>query len=192
VSGQSGGGGIAVSRIGEKPIPVPEGVEVKIKADEVVVTGPKGELYQPLLPGIELSLEEGQIWVRRQSDAKPHRERHGLMRTLVANLVTGVTQGYQKELQIVGMGYRAQLDGQDLVLQLGYSHPIRVVPLKGISFEITGARNDIIVVSGIDKVIVGQQAADIRALRKPEPYKGKGVRYRGEVVRRKAGKAGKV
>jgi large subunit ribosomal protein L6 len=114
------------------------------------------------------------------------------MRTLIANLVTGVTQGYRKELQIVGMGYRAELDGRDLILQLGYSHPIRVEPLEGISFEITGARNDIIVVSGTNKVTVGQQAANIRALRKPEPYKGKGVRYRGEVVRRKAGKAGKV
>ncbi len=181
-----------MSRIGKKPIPVPEGVRVEIGPMEVVVSGPKGELRRPLLPGIEVSLEEGQIWVRRQSDAKPHRERHGLMRTLIANMVLGVTEGYRKELQVVGTGYRAQLEGRDLLLHLGYSHPIRVSPPEGITFEIAGARNDVIVVAGIDKVQVGQQAADIRALRKPEPYKGKGVRYRDEQVRRKAGKAGKI
>ncbi len=179
-----------MSRIGKKPIPIPPGVQVQIGAGEVVVSGPKGTLRQPLLPGIEVSLEDGQVLVRRQSDAKPHRERHGLMRTLIANMITGVTAGYRKELQIVGVGYRAEMDGRDLVLTLGFSHPVRVVPPEGISFEV-GGRNDLIAVSGIDKVLVGQVAANIRALRKPEPYKGKGIRYVGEVVRHKAGKAGK-
>jgi len=179
-----------VSRIGKKPIPIPPGVQVEIGAAEVVVSGPKGTLRQSVPPGIQVSLEDGQIVVRRQSDAKPHRERHGLMRTLIANMITGVTVGYRKELQVVGVGYRAEMDGRDLVLNLGYSHPIRVTPPEGITFEV-GGRNDLIVVSGIDKVLVGQQAADIRALRKPEPYKGKGIRYEGEVVRHKAGKAGK-
>ena len=180
-----------MSRVGKKPIPVPQGVEIEIKADEIVVKGPKGVLRQPLFLGIDLSLEEGQLWVRRQSDAKLHRERHGLMRTLVSNMVIGVTEGYQKELRIVGMGYRAELDGQELVLQLGFSHPVRITPPEGIAFEVAG-RSDQVIVSGIDKVLVGQQAANIRALRKPEPYLGKGVRYLGEQVRRKAGKAGKV
>lgn len=180
-----------MSRIGKQPIPLPDGVEVELEQDHIVVTGPKGELRQRILSGIDVSLEEGQIVVRRQSDAKPHRERHGLMRTLIANMVQGVTEGYHKELHIVGMGYRAELDGDVLVLSLGHSHPIRVRPPEGISFEVAG-RNDVIIVRGIDKMVVGQQAADIRALRKPEPYKGKGVRYRGEHVRRKAGKAGKI
>lgn len=179
-----------MSRIGKKPIPIPPEVQVQIGAGEVVVSGPKGTLRQPLLPGIQVSLEDGQVVVRRQSDAKPHRERHGLMRTLIANMITGVTAGYRKELQIVGVGYRAEMDGRDLVLTLGFSHPVRVVPPEGISFEV-GGRNDLIAVSGIDKVLVGQVAANIRALRKPEPYKGKGIRYVGEVVRHKAGKAGK-
>lgn len=180
-----------MSRVGKQPIPIPAGVEVSVSADEIVVKGPKGALRQPGFPGISVSLEDNRILVRRQSNAKPHRERHGLMRTLIANMVTGVTQGYSKELQIVGMGYRAEMDGQTLVLNLGFSHPVRIPPPEGISFEV-GGRNDVVIVSGIDKVLVGQQAADIRALRKPEPYKGKGVRYRDEHVRRKAGKAGKV
>jgi large subunit ribosomal protein L6 len=177
--------------VGKKPIPIPQGVDVAIGASEIVVKGPKGELRQPALVGINVSLGESQVIVQRQSDAKPHRERHGLMRTLIANMVTGVTDGYRKELQIIGVGYRADLEGTDLVLNLGYSHSIRVSPPEGITFEVAG-RNDVIIVSGIDKVAVGQQAANIRALRKPEPYKGKGIRYRGEQVRRKAGKAGKV
>ncbi|MGB9723563.1 MAG: 50S ribosomal protein L6 [Chloroflexia bacterium] len=180
-----------MSRIGKKPIPVPAGVTVEVTAAEVVVRGPRGVLRQPILPGIEIALEDGQVWVRRLSDAKPQRAYHGLMRTLVANMMTGVTEGFRKELQIVGTGYRADLDGGDLVLHLGYSHPIRVTPPEGIRFEVAG-KNDVIVVSGIDKVLVGQQAANIRALRKPEPYKGKGVRYMGEQVRRKAGKSGKA
>jgi large subunit ribosomal protein L6 len=131
------------------------------------------------------------VQVARVSDAKPHRQCHGLMRTLIANMVTGVTEGYRKQLQIVGVGYRADLDGGDLVLHLGYSHSIRVAPPEGITFAVEG-KNDIIVVSGYNKVVVGQIAANIRALRRPEPYKGKGVRYQGEVVRHKAGKTGKV
>jgi large subunit ribosomal protein L6 len=136
-------------------------------------------------------IEADVVRVERQSDAKPHRQMHGLMRTLIANMVLGVTEGYRKQLQIVGVGYRADLDGRDLVLHLGYSHAIRVTPPEGIVFAVEG-RNDQIIVTGIDKVVVGQMAANIRALRKPEPYKGKGVRYQGEVVRRKAGKTGKV
>lgn len=180
-----------MSRVGKKPIPIPQGVDVEIGASEIVVKGPLGVLRQPHLVGIDVSLGDSQVIVTRKSDAKPHRERHGLMRTLIANMVSGVSEGFRKELQIVGVGYRADLVGQDLVLNLGYSHPIRVSPPEGITFEV-GGRNDVIVVSGIDKVVVGQQAANIRALRKPEPYKGKGIRYRGEQVRRKAGKAGKV
>lgn len=180
-----------MSRVGKQPIPIPQGVEIDIQATEIIVKGPKGMLRQPLLQGIDVTIENDQILVRRQSDAKPHRERHGLMRTLVSNMVVGVTQGYQKELQIVGTGYRAELDGNVLVLQLGFSHPVRISPPEGIAFEVAG-RNDRIIVLGVDKVLVGQQAANIRALRKPEPYLGKGVRYRDEQVRRKAGKAGKV
>jgi large subunit ribosomal protein L6 len=180
-----------VSRVGKKPIPLPPGVQIEVGTSEVAVHGPKGSLRQPLLAGVEVSLEEGQIRVRRLSDAKPHRACHGLMRTLIANMVTGVTEGFRKELQIVGVGYRADMDGKDLVLHLGYSHPIRMAPPEGITFGVAG-RNDVVTVAGIDKVLVGQVAANVRATRKPEPYKGKGVRYTGEQVRRKAGKTGKV
>lgn len=180
-----------MSRIGKKPIAVPAGVQVEIAADEIVVKGPRGSLRQKLLPGVNVAIQGDAIHVERQSDAKPHRQVHGLMRTLIANMVVGVSTGYRKQLQIVGVGYRVDLDGRDLVLHVGYSHPIRVTPPEGISFAVEG-RNDQIVVTGIDKVVVGQVAANIRALRKPEPYKGKGIRYQGEVVRRKAGKTGKV
>jgi len=180
-----------VSRIGKKPIAVPAGVKVEIVGDEIVVNGPQGSLRQKQLPGVDVVIQDDVIQVERQSDAKPHRQMHGLMRTLIANMVLGVTEGYRKRLQIVGVGYRADLDGNDLVLHLGYSHSIRMTPPEGISFAVEG-RNDMIIVTGIDKVLVGQVAANIRATRKPEPYKGKGVRYYGEVVRRKAGKTGKV
>ncbi len=180
-----------MSRIGKKPIPIPPGVQVDIGPTVVAVQGPKGALQTPLLAGVEVSQEEGHIWVRRLSDAKPHRAVHGLMRSLIANMVTGVTEGYRKDLQIVGVGYRADLDGKDLVLHVGYSHPIRIAPPEGIAFAVSG-RNDIVSVSGIDKVLVGQIAANVRGVRKPEPYKGKGIRYMGEQVRRKAGKTGKV
>lgn len=180
-----------MSRIGKKPIPVPPGVNVELGGGEVVVTGPKGSLRQMLLPGIKVTQEGAVIQVERLSDAKPHRQCHGLMRTLVANMVLGVTEGYSKKLQIVGVGFRADLDGRDLVLRVGFSHPVRIVAPAEITFTVEG-KNDIIIVTGIDKVLVGQMAANIRAVRKPEPYKGKGIRYHGEVVRHKAGKTGKV
>lgn len=180
-----------MSRVGRKPVPIPAGVRIEVGTEEIVVSGPKGSLRQPLLPRITVTVRDGQVYVERRSDEKADRERHGLMRSLLANMITGVTEGYRKELQIIGLGYRADIDGGDLVLSVGYSHPVRIVPPEGISFEVAG-RNDVIVVSGIDKVLVGQQAADIRAVRRPEPYKGKGIRYMGEVVRHKAGKAGKV
>jgi large subunit ribosomal protein L6 len=188
---EASGGGVAVSRVGKKPIPVPPEVKVEIGADGILVTGPKGSLRQPPLPGVTVTLAGNIVQVERASDAKPHRQMHGLMRTLIANMVQGVTEGYRKQLQIVGVGYRADLDGRDLVLHLGYSHAIRVPAPEGIAFAIEG-KNDVITVSGINKVVVGQVAANIRALRRPEPYKGKGVRYMGEVVRHKAGKTGKV
>ena len=180
-----------MSRVGKKPIAVPPEVKVEIGVAEIVVSGPKGSLRQPHLPGISVALEGNVVQVQRLSDAKPHRQCHGLMRTLIANMVLGVTEGYRKQLQIVGVGYRAELEGGDLVLHLGFSHAIRVVPPEGISFRVEG-KNDLITVSGINKVTVGQVAANIRAMRRPEPYKGKGVRYVGEVVRHKAGKTGKV
>lgn len=180
-----------MSRIGKKPIAVPAGVQVEITGGEIVVNGPRGSLRQMLLPGVNIAIASDVIQVERQSDAKAHRQMHGLMRTLIANMVIGVTEGYRKQLQIVGVGFRADLDGRDLVLHLGYSHPIRMAAPEGITFAVEG-RNDQVVVTGIDKVLVGQVAANVRALRKPEPYKGKGVRYQGEVVRRKAGKTGKA
>jgi len=180
-----------MSRVGKKPIAVPAGVKVEVVEDQIVVEGPKGSLRQKKLPGVDVVIQDDVVQVERKSDAKPHRQMHGLMRTLIANMVHGVTEGYRKQLRIVGVGYRAELDGNDLVLNLGYSHSIRVNPPEGISFAVEG-RNDVIIVTGIDKVVVGQMAANIRAMREPEPYKGKGIRYQGEVVRRKAGKAGKV
>lgn len=181
-----------MSRIGKKPVAVPAGVQVRITDGEIVVDGPRGSLRQPLLPGVNVAVEGDAVLVTRQSDAKPHRQMHGLMRTLIANMVLGVSEGYRKQLQVVGVGYRVEMDGRDLILHLGFSHPIRMVPPEGVTLGIEGTRNDQITVSGIDKVAVGQMAANIRALRKPEPYKGKGVRYLGEVVRRKAGKTGKA
>lgn len=180
-----------MSRVGKKPIPLPAGVKVEVGGGRIVVSGPNGTLQQPLLPGVDVAVEEGRIVVTRQSEAQLHRQYHGLMRTLVANMVTGVTTGFSRELQIVGVGYRADMEGKDLVLHLGYSHPIRVAAPEGIRFQV-GGRNDVVTIWGIDKVLVGQVAANIRALRKPEPYKGKGVRYAGEQVRRKAGKTGKA
>ena len=180
-----------MSRVGKKPIPLPAGVQVEIGGGRIVVRGPQGTLEQPLLPGIRVALEGDSIVVTRQSEAQLHRQFHGLMRTLIANMVTGVTTGFSRELQIVGVGYRADMEGKDLVLHLGYSHPIRVTPPEGIRFQV-GGRNDLVTVWGVDKVQVGQVAANIRALRKPEPYKGKGVRYAGEQVRRKAGKQAKT
>lgn len=178
-----------MSRVGRQPIPLAQGVTVTIDDERVTVTGPKGTLSRPRLPGIEITQQDGQLVVTRTDDEKQQRAMHGLMRTLVANMVTGVSAGFTKTLEIQGVGYRAQKQGNNLVLALGFSHPVEVTPPAGIEFAVEGTNR--VHVSGIDKELVGQVAANIRKIRPPEPYKGKGVRYQGEVVRRKAGKAGK-
>jgi large subunit ribosomal protein L6 len=178
-----------MSRIGRMPIPVPAGVEVDIKGSEVTVKGPKGTLSHTVVEPIEVTREDGDLRVTRPDDERRNRQLHGLTRTLVANMVTGVTDGYQKTLEIQGVGYRVQARGSALEFSLGFSHPVLVEAPEGISFQIdTPTRFH---VQGIDKQKVGEVAANIRKLRKPDPYKGKGVRYQGEVVRRKVGKAGK-
>jgi large subunit ribosomal protein L6 len=180
-----------MSRIGKKPIPIPDKVQVDIRGNHVTVKGPKGELSRSFHPDMRIALEEGVLQVERPTDQRTHRAMHGLTRALLANMVTGVSDGYTKVLEIQGTGYRAELQGQKLVLHLGYSHPIEFMAPEGITFEVPrGGRN--ISVQGIDKEMVGEIAARIRRQRPPEPYKGKGVRYAGEYVRRKAGKAGKV
>ncbi len=178
-----------MSRIGKQPIPVPSGVEVKIDGSTLVVKGPKGELTQTFSDVISITLDDGVINVTRPDESRTARSLHGLTRTLVANMVTGVSEGYAKNLEIVGVGYRAAMKGSDIELQLGFSHPVLVVAEPGITFEVPAPTK--ITVRGIDKQRVGQVAADIRKWRKPEPYKGKGVRYEGEKVRRKLGKAAK-
>ena len=178
-----------MSRIGKLPIPVPAGVEVKIDGQTVEVKGPKGTLTHEVPAPIAVALEEGTVVVTRPDDERLSRSLHGLTRTLIANNITGVTVGFTKGLEIVGTGYRVTAKGNDLEFALGYSHPILVQPPAGISFTVDG--NTKVTVHGISKQAVGEVAANIRKLRKPEPYKGKGVRYAGEVVRRKAGKAGK-
>ena len=179
-----------MSRIGRLPITVPSGVDVTIDGRNVTVTGPKGSLSRALHPDMTLSREDGTLVVTRPTEQKTHKQLHGLTRTLVNNMVVGVTDGYRKGLEITGVGYRAQLVGRKLQLNLGYSHPIEIDPPEGISFEVETPTR--LTVVGIDKELVGQIAAKVRATRKPEPYKGKGVRYAGEKVRRKAGKAGKI
>jgi large subunit ribosomal protein L6 len=171
------------------PIPVPAGVEVKIDGSHVTVKGPKGTLSRTLSEEMALALESGVIQVTRPSDAKKHRSLHGLTRTLINNMVVGVTSGYEKSLDLVGIGYRANKQGSKLVLAVGYSHPVEVVPEEGLEIEVPAPNK--VIVRGIDKEKVGQLAADIRKIRKPEPYKGKGIRYSDETVRIKAGKAGK-
>ena len=178
-----------MSRIGRLPIPVPAGVEVKIDENVVTVKGPKGTLTHTVPAPIQAVLEENSIVVTRPDDERNSRSLHGLTRTLIANLIHGVTQGYTKGLEIVGTGYRVTAKGSDIEFALGYSHPILVKAPAGITFTVEG--NTKLSVSGIDKQAVGEVAANLRKLRKPEPYKGKGVRYAGEVVRRKAGKSGK-
>jgi large subunit ribosomal protein L6 len=178
-----------MSRIGKLPIPVPTGVEVTIDGRDVTVKGPKGSLSHTIVEPITIAQADGTITVTRPDDESQSKARHGLTRTLVANMVTGVTDGFSKTLEIVGTGYRVQARGSDLEFALGFSHPVTVRPPDGISFAVEAPTR--FVVSGIDKQKVGETAANIRKLRKPEPYKGKGVRYQGEVVRRKAGKAGK-
>lgn len=178
-----------MSRIGKRPIAIPDKVSVAIENQEIAVKGPKGELKRVLPSGIIVEQEDGTLKVVRQNDNRTLRQLHGLSRTLVANMVEGVSQGFQKRLEIQGVGYRARVDGRNLVLIVGYSHEVKIEPPPGIQMAVDGNVN--ITVSGIDKEIVGNLAAKIRAVRPPEVYKGKGIRYAGEVVRRKAGKAGK-
>ena len=178
-----------MSRIGKIPVEVPSSVDVAIENRVVTVKGPKGTLTHRIPEPIEVALNEGQIVVTRPDDERASRSLHGLTRTLLANLVTGVTQGYEKKLEIVGTGYRVMARGSDLVFALGFSHPVHVTAPEGITFAVESATK--FSVSGIDKQQVGEVAANIRKIRKPEPYKGKGVRYAGEQVRRKVGKAGK-
>jgi large subunit ribosomal protein L6 len=176
-----------MSRIGKLPVPVPDGVDVTVDGLHVTVKGPKGELSQTMPDGVGIKVEDGEVVVSRDSDARTHRARHGLVRSLVFNMVTGVSDGYSRALELVGIGYRAQPKGSDLELQVGYSHPVLIEAPEGISFEVPQPTR--VVVNGIDKVLVGQIAANIRKVRPPEPYKGKGIRYEDERVRRKAGKA---
>ena len=178
-----------MSRIGKNPISVPSGVEVKVDGQDVAVKGPKGELSVTIAEPITVSLEDGVITVARPDEERESRSLHGLSRTLINNMIVGVTEGYSRALEIVGTGYRVLAKGSNLEFALGYSHPIVVEPPEGISFSVDGQTK--VAVHGIDKQLVGETAANIRKLRKPEPYKGKGVRYAGEIVRRKVGKAGK-
>lgn len=180
-----------MSRIGVKPVPVPATVQLEIAAGNLVtVKGPKGELQQQLPDEIILDREDGQVVVKRPSEVRRHKALHGLTRTLLNNMVVGVTEGFKKDLEIAGVGYRATKDGSALVLQVGYSHPVRLDPPAGITYLVEG--NNKVSVQGIDKQLVGEEAARVRNVRKPEPYKGKGIRYAGERIRRKAGKAGKA
>ena len=177
-----------MSRIGKKPIPVPAGVTVTIEGNTVKVKGPKGELQREFRSEMAIAQEDGQLLVTRPSDSKEHRAFHGLTRALLANMVEGVTAGFRRTLEIIGVGYRAEKKGNTLVLTVGYSHQVQYPEPAGISLSTTTPT--VVVVEGIDKAMVGQVAAEIRAVRPPEPYKGKGIRYQGEQVRRKAGKAG--
>lgn len=179
-----------MSRIGKKPVPVPAGVQIIVTAAKVVtVKGPLGQLEQQMPQEIEISVQGDEALVTRSSDAKEHRSLHGLSRTLLANMVEGVTKGYVRNLEIVGVGYRAALQGKDINLTVGYSHPVIIKAPQGIEFEVPAPNK--ISIKGIDKQAVGQVAADIRAVRKPEPYLGKGIKYEGEQIRRIVGKAGK-
>jgi large subunit ribosomal protein L6 len=179
-----------MSRIGRKPIPLPTGVEVTIAGARVTVNGPRGELFQPIPSSITVARENGNLLVTRDSDEPNTRALHGLIRSLVSNMVTGVSTGFAKTLVITGVGYRASKDGANLRLAVGYSHPVDIPAPSGISFDVPVPTR--VVVNGIDKELVGEIAAKIRSVRPPEPYLGKGIRYENEVIRRKAGKAGKV
>ena len=178
-----------MSRIGNKPIAIPAGVEVKIDGCEVTVKGPKAELKNTFNSDISIKVENNEVIVTRPSDAKEHRSLHGLTRTLIANMIEGVTNGFKKELEVNGVGYRVSKQGKDLVMNLGYSHQVVMSEIPGITIEVPNPNS--IIVSGPDKQMVGQFAAEIRIKRPPEPYKGKGIRYVGEYVRRKEGKAAK-
>jgi len=180
-----------VSRIGRMPVVVPTGVDVKIRGSHVRVKGPKGELEHTFPASMKISMKEQVVTVERPTDESTHRALHGMTRALINNMVVGVSNGFEKILEINGVGYRAELSGETLVLNVGFSHTVMVEPPAGISFEVD-ARTRQIKVSGYDKQVVGQVAADIRKIRPPEPYKGKGIKYLDERIRRKAGKAGKV
>ena len=178
-----------MSRIGKRPITIPSKVTVDINGSHVAVKGPKGELSRVLPDAVTVEKEGETVLVKRKDESRSSRQLHGLSRTLVANMVDGVSQGFQKRLEIQGVGYRAQVQGRNLVLSMGFSHPVQIEPPAGIQLEVQNNTN--VIVSGFDKELVGNMAAKIRDVRPPEPYKGKGIRYAGEVVRRKAGKAGK-
>lgn len=178
-----------MSRIGKQPIEVPQGITVELKDGVITVKGPKGELKRKIHPNITVEISENTINVTRVDDQKENKALHGLFRSLISNMVEGVSKGFEKKLEIVGVGYRAQASGSKITLSLGYSHPIEYKAPEGIMFEIDAEKKNIITVTGIDKEIVGQVAAKVRSYRKPEPYKGKGIRYIDEYVARKAGKA---
>lgn len=180
-----------MSRIGRMPIPVPAGVKVTIDGNLVTVKGPKGELTRELHPHMSVTLEDGSLVVRRPTNHRYHRALHGLTRALLANMVEGVTNGFRKQLVIEGTGYRASIENDSLVVRVGFSHPVQVIPPEGVTVSVDRATSNV-VVEGIDKELVGEVAAKIRAIRPTEPYKGKGIRYIDEQVRRKAGKAGKA
>ena len=177
-----------MSRIGKKPISLPNAVEVTVDGNLITVKGPKGVLTQALPEGIGVQVEDNQIQVTRPNDSKTVCAYHGLSRALVANMVEGVTNGFEKKLELIGVGYRSQMQGKKLVISIGFSHPVEVDAPEGIEFEVPAATK--ITIKGIDKQLVGNTAAHIRAIRKPEPYKGKGIKYENEVIRRKAGKSG--
>lgn len=179
-----------MSRIGKKPIEVPKEVTVKIKNGIVVVSGPKGQLEQKIRQELNLSFKDNQLLVQRQSETKLAKSLHGLIRSLIVNMIEGVTNGFSKTLELQGTGYRVALEGEDLKISIGFSHPVIVKPLLGINFELEG--NNIIKIIGADKQLVGQVAAEIRSIKKPDVYKGKGIRYLGEQVRKKPGKTAKA
>jgi len=179
-----------VSRIGRLPVVIPNGVQVNVQGSNVHVKGPKGEMKRTFSPEIEIAMENGQVVIKRKSDNAAERALHGTTRAVIANMVRGVSTGFQVVLEVEGVGYRAEMSGSDLALFVGYSHPVKVPPPTGISFEVDQKTRQI-KVNGYDREVVGQTAAEIRRIRPPEPYHGKGIRYQGEKIRRKAGKAGK-
>jgi large subunit ribosomal protein L6 len=179
-----------VSRIGRLPVAVPAGVQVQINGQEVHVKGPKGEMKYLFTPVVDITLESGQVVVTRKSEEQSVRALHGTTRALINNMVTGVSKGFEVVLDVEGVGYRSELSGQNLIMYLGFSHPVTITPPAGIAFEVDTKTRQV-KIRGFDKELVGQVAADIREIRPPEPYKGKGIRYHGEKIRRKAGKAGK-
>ena len=181
-----------MSRIGKLPVQIPQGVTVNINKNHVLVKGPKGQLSKDFLPEINIEQEDGQLVVTRNNDHRLHRAKHGLTRALLNNMVIGVSTGFRRVLEIEGVGYRAAVEGKNLVLNVGYSHPVVIEPPEGVSFEVPDRAGRQLIVTGSDKEVIGEIAAQIRRTRPPEPYKGKGIRYAGEQIRRKAGKAGKA